>query len=110
MKINQLLKVALASFIINISFSQKLPATAIYISSSELKNENIDNQNSTNGDSNLSHFLNRVSQYSQDASIDCNLTNQDKTGTSVPEPTLITGLVFVGGLGLWSNRKKINRN
>jgi len=110
MKIKQLLQVALASLIINIGFFQKLPAIAISISSSELDSENINNQTPTNGDSNLSQFLTEMSQNSQAASIDCNLENQDKAGKNVPEPTLITGLVFVGGLGLWSNRKKLNRN
>lgn len=110
MKINQLLKVVLASLIINIGFFQKLPATAIAINSSELEPENINNQTPTNGNANLSQFSTKVSQYSQDTAIDCNLKNQDKAGTSIPEPTLITGLICVAGVGLWSKRKKLNRN
>ncbi len=107
MKIQQLLQVALASLIISLCFSEKLPAKGIVINNNQ---EGLGDKAPTNGGSNLSQFLTQMSQTSQELAIDCNLKNQDKGGASTPEPTLISGLIFVGGLGLWSNRKKLNRN
>ncbi|NER01544.1 MAG: hypothetical protein F6K17_02300 [Okeania sp. SIO3C4] len=108
MKISQFFRVVLVSLIVNVGFAQKLPAQAFVINNTE-DSSSLTTDNSNSGGSNLSQFLTPTSQSNQNLSADCNLI--DKVASKdVLEPTLITGLVFVAGLGLWKGKKRFIRN
>ncbi|OZH54963.1 hypothetical protein AFK68_07550 [Hydrocoleum sp. CS-953] len=106
MKINQFLQVVVVSSIMSVGFSSKLPVGAFVTNYTDNNNSLTTNSNSS-GSSNLSQFLGETSQNSQTSTIDCNLVDKVKDYVGTPEPTLISGLFFVVGLGLWSRRKKI---
>lgn len=100
MKINQIFQVVSASLILSLGLSQKLPAKAIVLSSTQ-DNSSLATETNSAQSSDLSQFFTtQVSQSSQNSNTECNIPNQ--AGTPVPEPTLISGLVFVTGLGIWS--------
>ena len=106
MKMNQIFQVVSASLILSLGFSHNLSARAILASSLE-DNSSFTTDNSSNQSSELSQFFTtQTSQSGQNPTTECQFTNGNKGGASVPEPTLITGLVFVTGLGIWSGRKK----
>lgn len=100
MKTNQIFQVVSATFILSLGFSQKLPAKAIIISSNQNNNGLTTETNSAQSSDLSQFFTTQVSQSSQNSNTECNIPNQ--AGTPVPEPTLISGLVFVTGLGIWS--------
>ncbi len=106
MKINQFLQVVVVGLIISVGFSSKLPVGAFVINSTDNSSSLATNNNSS-GSSNLSEFLTQTSQDSQESTIDCNLIDKVKDYAGTPEPSLISGLFFVVGLGIWSQRKKI---
>ena len=105
MKINQFLQVVLVSLIMSVGFSDKLPAGA-FVTDSTDNNSSLATNSNSSGSSNLSQFLTQTSQDSQESTIDCNLIDKVKDYAGTPEPSLISGLFFVVGLGLWSERKK----
>ncbi|MGD1716039.1 PEP-CTERM sorting domain-containing protein [Dapis sp. BLCC M172] len=107
MKINQFLQVVVVSSIMSVGFSSKLPVGAFVTNSTHNNNSNLATNSNSAGSSNLSQFLGETSQNSQTSTIDCNLVDKVKDYVGTPEPTLISGLFFVVGLGLWSRRKKI---
>ena len=122
MKTNQILQVVSASFILSLGFSQKLPVKAIIISSTQ-DNGSFTMENNSTQSSDLSQFLTtqtsqfsqnskflttQTSQFSQNSNAECNPLQEESK--SIPEPTLISGLVFFTGLGVWSQRKKIISN
>lgn len=108
MKINQILQVVSASFILSLGFSQKLPVKAIIISSTQ-DNDSFTMENNSTQSSDLSKFsTTQTSQFSQNSNTECNLLQEQSK--SIPEPTLVSGLVFFTGLGVWSQRKKIISN
>ncbi|MDJ0515868.1 MAG: hypothetical protein F6K22_23225 [Okeania sp. SIO2F4] len=109
MKIHQFLQVVVVSLIISVGFSSKLPVGAFVINSTD-NNSNLATNSNSSESSNLSQFLTQTSQYSQESTIDCNLIDKVKDYAGTPEPTLISGLFFVVGLGLWSGRKKFIRH
>ncbi|MGB3510282.1 MAG: hypothetical protein WBA93_13815 [Microcoleaceae cyanobacterium] len=106
MKVNQFLQVCLASLIMSVGFSQKLSAKAFVINSTE-DNSSLATNNNHSESSNLSQFFTQTYQSGQNSTTECKFTNGNKGGASVPEPTLITGLVFAVGLGIWSGRKRL---
>ncbi|NEP81256.1 MAG: PEP-CTERM sorting domain-containing protein [Okeania sp. SIO3B3] len=104
MRMNQFLQVVLASLILSLRLAHKLPAKAIVLNSTE-DNSSLATQSNSTKSSDLSQFLTTTtSQSGEYSTTDCN--NSNGAGTSVPEPTLIAGLVFVTGLGIWSQKKK----
>ncbi|NER06789.1 MAG: hypothetical protein F6K17_31535 [Okeania sp. SIO3C4] len=108
MKMNQIFQVVSATLILSLGFSQKLPVKAIMVSSTQ-DNSSLTTETNSAQNSDLSQFLTTTtSQSSQNSTTECNLTK--KVATDVAEPTLISGLVFVVGLGIWSQRKKIISN
>lgn len=118
MKINQILQVVVVGFILSVGFTSKLPVGALVINSTNNNNSLITNNNSFSNSfgnsfsnsfesSNLSQFLGKKLQNSQESTIDCNLIDKAKNYPRTPEPSLISGLFFVVGLGIWSQRKKI---
>ena len=111
MKIHQFLQVFVVSLIMNVGFFPKLPVGA-FVTSSTDNNSSLTTHSNPSGNSNLSlsEFLAKTSQNSQKSTIDCNLKNNANDRTGIPEPTLIRGLFFVVGLGLWSRRKKFSHH
>ena len=108
MKINQFLQVVVVSSIMSVSFSSKLPVGA-FVTNSTDNNSSLSTNSNSSRSSNLSQFLGKTSQDSQQSTIDCNLIDKVKDYAGTPEPTLISGLFVVVGLGLWSGRKKFIR-
>ncbi|MGD1712215.1 hypothetical protein [Dapis sp. BLCC M172] len=88
----------------SLGFYQKLPAKAIIVSSTQNNNSLTTETNSAQSSDLSQFFTTTTSQSIQNSNTECNLSKQ--AGTSVPEPTLITGLIFVAGLGVWSQKKK----
>ncbi len=108
MKINHIFQVVSATLILSLGFSQKLPVKAIIVSSTQ-DNSSLTTETNSAQNSDLSQFLTTTtSQSIQNSTTECNATKQ--LAEDVPEPTLISGLVFVAGLGIWSQRKKIVGN
>ncbi|MDY7005776.1 MAG: hypothetical protein SWX82_18075 [Cyanobacteriota bacterium] len=107
MKINQFLQVVVFSLIMSVGFSSKLPVGAFVIDSTD-NNSNLATNTNSSGSSNLSQFLTQTSQDYQKSTTDCQLTNKDKELAGIPEPTLISGLFFVVGLGLWTRNRGFN--
>ena len=108
MKINQILQVVSTSFIFSLGFYQKLPAKAIIIGSTQ-DNGSLTMETNSTQSSGLSQFLTpQISQSGQNSNTECNVLTEENT--SIPETTLIIGLVFFAGLGVWSQRKKIISN
>ena len=105
MKINQFLQVVSASLILSLGFSQKLPADAIVVSSSQ-ENSSLTTETNTTQSSDLAGFFaTTTSQSGENSNTECNQNNGDNAIYSTPEPTVISGLVLVTGLGIWSKRK-----
>jgi len=114
MKINQILQVVVVGFILSVGYTSNLPVDAFVITSTNNNNSLITNSNSFEssnlsdfGSSNLSQFSGKTLQNSQQFTIDCNLIDQANNYARTPESSLISGLFFVVGLGIWSQRKKI---
>ncbi|NEP79553.1 MAG: hypothetical protein F6K39_16105 [Okeania sp. SIO3B3] len=107
MKIHQFLQVVVVSSIMSVGFSARLPVEAFVINSTD-DNSNLATNTNSSGSSNLSKFLTQTSQDSQKSTTDCQLTDKDKDPAGIPEPTLISGLCFVVGLGLWSRSRGFN--
>ncbi len=110
MKINQFLQVIVVSSIMSVGFSCKSPVGAFVTNSTDNNNSSLATNSNSAGSSNLSEFLGEKSQDSQESTIDCNLIDKVKDYAGTPEPTLISGLFVVVGLGLWSRRKKFIRH
>ncbi|GGA26666.1 hypothetical protein [Okeania sp. KiyG1] len=107
MKINQFLQVVVVSSIMSVGFSARLPVEAFVIDSND-NNSNLATNSNSSGSSSLSQFLTQTSQYSQKSTTDCQSTDEVKDYAGIPEPTLISGLFFVVGLGLWSRIRGLN--
>lgn len=110
MKINQFLQVVLAGLIMSVGL-QKLPARAFVLNSTDEDNSSFATDNNSAQSSDLSHFFTQTSKWSKNSITDCKNNGSAGGGTaSTPEPTLITGLVLMTGLGIWSGRKKLISN